>query len=134
MNETKKQLIDVEQEISAALSDGAHINEDQLMRPMDAYGRQNAKNDKIFDMVKGTIANAIDNVLKDCGYEYIYEFINDETAILSVKLEENLKFECYISAGNLLKSTKALKGTIDAIQVLRGQAGTFFIRPIQKLG
>lgn len=48
MNETKSQLIDVEQEISAALSDGAHINEDQLNRLMDAYGRHNAKNDKIY--------------------------------------------------------------------------------------
>lgn len=134
MNETKSQLINVEQEISAALSDGAHINEDQLNRLMDAYGRHNAKNDKIFDMVKCTIANAIDDELKGSGYEYIYEFFNNDTALLSVKLEENLKFECYISAGNMLKSTKALKGTIEAIQALKGQAGTFFVRPIHKLG
>ena len=134
MNETKSQLIDVEQEISAALSDGAHINEDQLNRLMDAYSRHNAKNDKIFDMVKCTIANAIDDELKDCGYEYIYEFCNADTALLSVKLDEDLKFECYISAADLLQRVKALKGTIDAVQALRSHAGTFFIRPINKLG
>ena len=134
MNETKTQLIDVEQEISSALSEGSNINEDQLMRLMEAFTRHNAKNDKIFDMVKGTIANAIDDELKDCGYEYIYEFCNADTALLSVKLDEDLKFECYISAADLLQRVKALKGTIDAVQVLRSHAGAFFIRPINKLG
>ena len=133
MNETKTQLIDVEQEISSALSEGSNINEDQLMRLMEAFTRHNAKNDKIFDMVKGTIANAIDDELKDCGYEHIYEFCNADTALLSVKLDEDLKFECYISAADLLQRVKALKGTIDAVQVLRSHAGTFFIRPTHRL-
>ena len=104
------------------------------MRLMDAFTRHNAKNDKIFDMVKGTIANAIDDELKDCGYEYIYEFCNANTALLSVKLDEDLKFECFISAADLLQRVKALKGTIEAIQVLRTQTGNFFIYPINKLG
>lgn len=43
MSETKQQLIDVEQKISAALSDGSHINEDQLMRLTDAFTRNNYK-------------------------------------------------------------------------------------------
>ena len=134
MNETKTQLIDVEQEISSALSEGSNINEDQLKRLMDAFIRHNAKNDKIFDMVKGTIANAIDDELKDCGYEHIYEFYNANTALLSVKLDEDIKFECYINANNLLEKVNALKGTIDAIQVLRSRSGSFFIRPIPELG
>lgn len=89
-----------------------------------------AKNDKIFDMVKGTTADAIDDELKDCGCEYIYEFCNADTALFSVKLEEGLKFECFISAADLLQRVKALKETIEAKQVLRSNTGTFFIRPI----
>lgn len=133
MNDTRTQLTDVEQEISAALSDGAHINEDQLMRLMDAFGRHNAKNDKIFNMVHATITNAIDEALKDSGLEYTCENVDGNNTLLSVKLDENLQFECHLSVGSLQKTVSTIRDTIDALQVLRQKSGTFYIRPIYKL-
>lgn len=120
--------LNVAEEINRTLSSGQDINSEQLGRLMDAYNKDGIKNDKVDSMIVATISNAIDCTLKDCGYEYKYEF-KGYSAYLRVCISQKRKVEFEISKANLPKVLPVLKSTIDALSLLQSQAGDFSVIP-----